>query len=366
MLENLKKEMEKKGVKNKDIARILGIKSPAVSKRLYGSVKLHDDEKDKIANLLEIKDQEYLFKDTGYTPPKKENTETIFSKRFSVLLKLDGRTQKEIANLLDVNERTVSDWKSGKQSTSINMLKKISDTLDVNVSFLTGESSGIYPSCTNVLDDRKKKDEEIVKTIAMALDSFLDIKGIKYEKIKYYRDNKLGHIIKNDEEIKKLRIDKELTTDDKQYNEICCLIKNRKEEIKSFYFKVRFFYSDLPYKLLDIFKENFDSEYNKDDVGELNRLKWLMAFSTRALLDLENVYSRLLDMDFNEWRKKYICYDNELQGERPCYDRGIFSFFKYNGSFKDRESLIAYLEKEIKHHKDKLSTVNEELRTFEN
>ena len=45
MLENLKKEMDRQGVKVKDIANLLGLKSPAISKRIYGTVQLQESEK---------------------------------------------------------------------------------------------------------------------------------------------------------------------------------------------------------------------------------------------------------------------------------------------------------------------------------
>lgn len=55
MLENLKKEMDRQGVKVKDIANLLGLKSPAVSKRIYGTVQLQESEKYEIAKFLNVK-----------------------------------------------------------------------------------------------------------------------------------------------------------------------------------------------------------------------------------------------------------------------------------------------------------------------
>ena len=52
MLENLKKEMDRQGVKVKDIANLLGLKSPAISKRIYGTVQLQESE--KVSFYLEI------------------------------------------------------------------------------------------------------------------------------------------------------------------------------------------------------------------------------------------------------------------------------------------------------------------------
>ncbi|HFL3113480.1 TPA: helix-turn-helix domain-containing protein, partial [Clostridioides difficile] len=144
MLENLKKEMDRQGVKVKDIANLLGLKSPAISKRIYGTVQLQESEKYEIAKFLNVKKSEFLFRNTGYSPSKKEYSKTTFSERFSMLLEKDGRTQKEISKLLNVNERTISDWKNGKQNTNLEMLKRISNTLGVSFAYLSGESD-FYP-----------------------------------------------------------------------------------------------------------------------------------------------------------------------------------------------------------------------------
>lgn len=58
-----------------------------------------------------------------------------FAKRFSELLSKDSRTQKEIANLLGVHERTIIDWKKGRQNTNIETLRKICKLFDVSITY---------------------------------------------------------------------------------------------------------------------------------------------------------------------------------------------------------------------------------------
>ena len=51
-----------------------------------------------------------------------------------------GYTQKEISNLLNVGEKTVSKWERGINAPDISILKKLSDVLNVNVvSLLSAE-----------------------------------------------------------------------------------------------------------------------------------------------------------------------------------------------------------------------------------
>lgn len=182
MLENLKKEMESRNIKTKDIADLLGIKSPAVSKRIYGSVKISDDEKIKISKLLDINDLEYLFEDSGTTPTK-SCVKTVFSTRFNELLEKDKRSQKEIAEILGVNERTISDWKLGKQNTNIEMLKKISIVLNTNLSYLSGESDDRYPSAVNYFEDSMKEYTSILNNLIDSVKSYLIFTGFDIKKL---------------------------------------------------------------------------------------------------------------------------------------------------------------------------------------
>lgn len=182
MLENLQREMDVHRVKVKEIADLLGIKSPAVSKRIYGSVAIKQDEKEKIATFLGISDLDYLFQDSGKTIEKKKYKKTIFSARFSEALERDGRTQKEIAELLGVNERTISDWKNGKQSTTIETIKKISEILDASVSYLTGESE-YYPSKVNYFDFSLAEYRKQADALRNAVLAYLNYSGFNTKKL---------------------------------------------------------------------------------------------------------------------------------------------------------------------------------------
>lgn len=403
MLENLKKEMEKKGIKNKDIAKILGIKSPAVSKRLYGSVKLRDDEKDKIATLLEIKDQEYLFKDTGYTPSKKENTETIFSKRFSELLERDKRTQKEIAEALGVSERTIIDWKQGKQSTNVEMLKKISIELDASFAYLIGESSYCYPSNVNYLDDSFNEYKKQNDDLAIAVKTYLKYLGYNVEVLdriiledpildswgffnRFYQEHlkeynqlhkiekefeiyvekfykKFG-IIKNydeDEEstAEEIEVSKKLSKDKcfrslcDQMDELNAEINNENEKYrnKKEYQakKVKDFFDKLPEIILKEFRSELSDiidEYNIfDSKGQKLEDCYLSIASLKKFIfeaeTLKNDISKIGDIEL-------IIYKNDITGELMLKHKFSDALYQYSGSLSDKRSVIAYLDSRIK------------------
>lgn len=427
MLENLKKEMEKREIKNKDIAELLGIKSPAVSKRLYGSVKLHDDEKKKIANLLNIKDYEYLFEDTGYTPPKKENEETVFSKRFSELLERDERTQKQIAEALGVNERTIIDWKQGKQATNIEMLKKISVILNASFAYLSGESDYCYPSSVNYLDDSMNEYQKQIENLAIAVKIYLKYSGYNvevFDKIvsedpirdgwahfdRFYREHleeyakldqlesefdkyainfykKFGITKVYDEDkkptAKEIEVSKKLSKDKyfrslcNQIDELNATINDKSREYrkkKEFQAKrVKEFFDNLPElilkelnaKLSEIIDEYqiFDFKNNKIKDCTL-RLSSL----EKRLFEYETLRNDLVHMNDLEFANS-ICWYLPRNGETE--KDGFFkhkfssSLYDYEGSISDKNSIIEYLNDEINKSSNLIKQWKEHIKEIE-
>lgn len=68
---------------------------------------------------------------------------------FKDLRKERGLTQIELANILDVDQTTISKWELGKALPETNMLIKLSEFYDVSSDYLLGRSSYYYPDKIN-------------------------------------------------------------------------------------------------------------------------------------------------------------------------------------------------------------------------
>ena len=60
-----------------------------------------------------------------------------------------GLTQIELANILNVDQTTVSKWELGKALPETNMLIKLSEFYDVSSDYLLGRSAYYYPDKIN-------------------------------------------------------------------------------------------------------------------------------------------------------------------------------------------------------------------------
>ncbi len=419
MLENLKKEMEKREIKNKDIADLLGIKSPAVSKRIYGTVKLNEDEKKKIADFLKIKDYEYLFKETGYTAPKKKKAETIFSKRFSELLERDERTQKQIAEALGVNERTIIDWKQGKQTTNIEMLKKISIELNASIAYLSGDRDYYYPSSVNYLDNSMNEYRKQKEHLVNAVKTYLKYSGYKVETLdkiiserpifdtwshfdKFYHKHieeytklnqledeydryvesfykKFGITKDYDEERKPTAEEIEASEQldkDEYYNSLIDKIDNLNSIIndKSREFwnkkesqanKVDKFFDNLSTLILKEFNSQLSDiikEYNlfNDKGRRLEECKLSISSLEKDLFECSTFKNDLLKMSDIE----LINSKNKLTG--MLKHRFSSSLSQYKGSLADKDSLLAYLDSKIKKINESISKWKDCIKEIEN
>ena len=70
---------------------------------------------------------------------EKDKKKLIFASNFNHQLKIHGKTQKDICNLLNVSTSTVSDWSTAKKYPRIDKIQAIADYLDIYKSELTEE-----------------------------------------------------------------------------------------------------------------------------------------------------------------------------------------------------------------------------------
>lgn len=74
---------------------------------------------------------------------KCEKLGTNFWKNTKILLKVNHMTQTELANFLNVGQRTFQDWVYSKRTPDIDASKRIADRLNTTIDFLiTGKEFG--------------------------------------------------------------------------------------------------------------------------------------------------------------------------------------------------------------------------------
>lgn len=63
-------------------------------------------------------------------------------------------TQKELANIFNTTQRTISNWESGRNEPPYEMLKKYSKYFDVSIDYILGMTSNskIYSNIKNQLN----------------------------------------------------------------------------------------------------------------------------------------------------------------------------------------------------------------------
>lgn len=181
MLKKLKEALEQRDIKNKDLADILGISNSAISKRLMGNVTFTESEKNIVLSILDSTDIE-LFTDDNSTPNKTIRNNTIFTERLKEAIKKSGKKQKDIAKALKTTERTISDWKLGKQIPKYENLANLCKELNVSIDYLTGRSK-VFKSFDDELKEIIEYEEEFNKsTISSDIDSLVyDLLGTDLE-----------------------------------------------------------------------------------------------------------------------------------------------------------------------------------------
>ena len=181
MLKKLKEALEQRDIKNKDLADTLGISNSAISKRLMGNVTFTESEKNIVLSILDSTDIE-LFTDDDSTPNKTIRSNTIFTERLKEAIKKSGKKQKDIAKALKTTERTISDWKLGKQIPKYENLANLCKELNVSIDYLTGRSK-VFKSFDDELKEIIEYEEEHNKSmISSDIDSLVyDLLGTTVE-----------------------------------------------------------------------------------------------------------------------------------------------------------------------------------------
>lgn len=63
---------------------------------------------------------------------------SVFAEQLKTLRKINGLTQKELAEKLKIKQNSYSDWENGKSEPNIEMLVRIADYFDVSLDYLMG------------------------------------------------------------------------------------------------------------------------------------------------------------------------------------------------------------------------------------
>ncbi|MCT3091767.1 helix-turn-helix transcriptional regulator [Lactococcus lactis] len=63
---------------------------------------------------------------------------SVFAEQLKTLRKINGITQKELAEKLKIKQNSYSDWENGKSEPNIEMLVRIADYFDVSLDYLMG------------------------------------------------------------------------------------------------------------------------------------------------------------------------------------------------------------------------------------
>ena len=65
-----------------------------------------------------------------------ENARNVFQKNLKQIMRVRGITNADICRALDVSSGTVSSWVTGKKYPRVDVLRRLSDYLDVQISML--------------------------------------------------------------------------------------------------------------------------------------------------------------------------------------------------------------------------------------
>lgn len=62
-----------------------------------------------------------------------------FNERLKELRIEDGKTQKELAKIMDTTNSSICDWECGRTEPNIQQLIKLADTFSVSVDYIVGK-----------------------------------------------------------------------------------------------------------------------------------------------------------------------------------------------------------------------------------
>jgi transcriptional regulator with XRE-family HTH domain len=110
--------------------------------------------------------------------------------KFKELRKEKGYTQKELSEILEINQTTVSHWEIGNSLPDTRTLLKLSELYDVSIDYLLGKTDYYYPDQIKNSPALTSAEKELLDTYrtmpeelqGIALDTIHSLAGTKAEK----------------------------------------------------------------------------------------------------------------------------------------------------------------------------------------
>lgn len=116
--------------------------------------------------------------------------------RLKELRKIKNETQSEIANLLQVNVKTISRWESGESSIRIAQAKMLADHFNVSVDYLLGYDIGTKPTYDilgNTIPPKELQgyDYTVLDINQDIPETLNEVSRLKYCAIKLYKEKEI-------------------------------------------------------------------------------------------------------------------------------------------------------------------------------
>ena len=278
MYKNLVKTLDEMGLNQNVLLKVLGYGyQKKLNDRLSKNREFDSNEKELIYSFLKEKgyagDKEFLFAFEKYVKETKQVKETRLSKILKARMKALKISNKELAELVGVEENTVSLWKTGKVETikSRETLIRVCDVLHVSAGRLLGITSRISDEYVNEdFEIRRIEEAELKETIYNLLLNYqIETRGHNYETLKWSSMNPLFKLNAIDPIIDKFIIDINNEFDDRFSRSAEKLkILNAYKDYDSFFEFTTKKYANLSQQLAE-FKN--DPIKNKDKIAEVER-----------------------------------------------------------------------------------------------
>ena len=143
---------------------------------------------------------------------KSNFSDEIFRYRLKKLRTKNHITQKELANLLDVDQTTIAKWEQGQQQPSIEKLNKLTKCLNIDINYLFGKDYQTIKIINYILDPNNIYDNQwLNKNEIHQITSLLNEQNTLKETFKNNENLiTLKEIIKNDNKINNIILNNEL------------------------------------------------------------------------------------------------------------------------------------------------------------
>ncbi len=161
-MNRLKLLRTKYGMKQSDLGKLLNVKEAAISKYETGLVAMTGDTLIKVADIFKVSvdyilgrdeiDSESIKEAFGY---EGEDEEAVsFPHKLANQIDFNGTKILDLANYLEVSEKTILEWLSGEDESYTNYYQKLSDYFHVQPRYWTSPraiSPGIEPNMNEYL-----------------------------------------------------------------------------------------------------------------------------------------------------------------------------------------------------------------------